>query len=300
VTSNEVSLLGVGKMGAAFVSRWTEAGRPVVLWNRTPAAAAALEGSGVRAVGSIAEAVGHAAVVVTILTNGEALRSVLIDQGGLSAMPAGSTLVDLSTIDVDSSATVAEAAARAGVKYVRGAVSGTPAVVRGGNASLLLSGPADALEAASPVLTEIASAHSVVGEAEEARIVKIAVNSMLAGTMQLLAEAAVLAEASGVSRDVFLGALDATVISSRFVSYKGAALRSRDYAPTFTTADMRKDMALARSQADAVGVTMKVGSVVLDQLTAAVDAGYGPDDFLSLFCVQQALSGIAPDLPKGT
>lgn len=298
MTSNEVALLGVGKMGAAIVDRWTAAGRPVVLWNRTRAAADALAGGTVRVADSVAEAVSGVDVVVTMLTNGNALRAVLLDAGGIAAMKDGATLVDLSTVDVPSSQAIAEAAAARNIRYVRGAVSGTPPVVRAGNASLLLSGPADALEAAAPVLNDITTAHAVVGSAEEARVVKIAVNSMLGGTMQMLAEAVAMAEASGVDRQVFLDALDGTVISSRFVSYKGAALRAKDYAPTFTTADMKKDMTLAREQGDAVGVPMSIASSVLDSLSAAIEAGYGADDFLSLLCVVQDRAGQPVDLAK--
>ena len=294
-----VALLGAGRMGAALVARWVAAGRPVDVWNRTPEAARALEGEGVRAVSSVTEAVTDAPVVVTMLTNGAALTSVLLDQGGLSGMRAGATLVDLSTVDVASSQQIAAAAHERGVRYLRGAVSGTPPVVRSGSASLLLSGPADALEAAKPVLDDITPAHSVVGDAEEARVVKIAVNSMLGGTMQLLAEATLMAEAAGVDRSVFLDALESTVMSSRFVSYKGAAIRTRDYAPTFTTSDMKKDMTLAADLAQSNGVATPVGSAVLTQLATAIAAGYGPDDFLSLFCVEQVESGQPVDLERG-
>ncbi len=295
-----VALLGAGKMGAAFVDRWKAAGRDVVLWNRTPAAAEALAGEGVAVADSVADAVGAADIVVTMLTNGPALASVLVDQGGLAAMKSGATLVDLSTVDVPSSVAVAEAAAAAGVIYLRGAVSGTPPVVRAGNASLLLSGPPEAYVAAKAVLDEITPKHAIVGEAEESRIVKIAVNSMLGGTMQLLAESTALAEASGVSREVFLDALGATVMASPFVSYKSAALRERNYAPTFTTADMKKDLSLARDQAASVGVSLVVGDAVHEQLGAAVDAGYGADDFLALYCIVQAAAGMPVDRTPGS
>lgn len=296
--TDAVALLGTGKMGAALVDRWVAAGRPVVVWNRTPETAQALVRDGVTAAGSVADAVADAGVVVTMLTHGDALRAVLLDGGGLSAMAPGAVLVDLSTVDVASSEAVAAQAADRGTPYVRGAVSGTPPVVRSGAASLLLSGPADAIEAASAVLSEVTPNHAVVGDSEQARVVKIAVNSMLGGTMQLLAEATVLAEAAGVDRGVFLDALDATVMSSRFVSYKGAAMRSRDYAPTFTTADLRKDLRLARGLADAHGVVLPAGDAVLDRVGAAVDAGYGADDFLSLVCVEQLASGRAADVER--
>ena len=293
--TREVALLGAGRMGAALVDRWSAAGRPVVVWNRTPETARALEGEGVRAADSLAEAVSGVEVVVTMLTNGQALTSVVLEQGALASMQPGATLVDLSTVDVASSQQVAAAAEARGVGYLRGAVSGTPAVVRDGAASLLLSGPEDARAAAADVLADITPKHAVVGDAEQARVVKIAVNSMLAGSMQLLAEATVMAEAAGVDRSVFLDALDSTVMASRFVAYKGAALRTRDYRPTFTTADMGKDMGLASALAQSFGVSLPVGEAVLAQLTTAVDAGYGADDFLSLLRVEQAASGQAVD-----
>lgn len=292
-----VTLLGTGKMGAAFVDRWLQAGREVVVWNRNPASAHALAGAGVKVEATARDAAQSSPVVVSMLTNGPAVIAVLLDSGALAAMPLGSVLVDLSTIDVASSVEVARAAVQQGVHYLRGGVSGTPAVVRSGNAALLLSGPPAALAAASDVMNELAVAQTVVGDADEARVVKIAVNSMLGGTMQLLAEATALSEANGVDRGVFLDALDHSVMASRFVAYKGAALRSRDYAATFTTADLQKDIELAARTAADSGVTLPVGSVVLARVSDAVAAGYGAHDFLSLYCTQQRDSGLGVDLP---
>ena len=88
-------------------------------------------------------------------------------------------------------------------------------------------------------------------------------------------------------------------MSSRFISYKGAALRSRDYRATFTTADLKKDMELAKATAETVGVELVLGRAVLAQLIKSVDAGYAALDFLSLFCVEQSESGMAVDV-KGS
>ena len=298
MTADPVALLGAGKMGAALVDRWAEAGRPVVVWNRSAAGAQALVRDGVTASATVAEAVRGCAVVVTSLTDGPALVDVLLDQGGLAALAPGTTLVDLSTVDVASSERVAAAAAEHGIAYVRGAVSGSPLVVRSGAASLLLSGPADAIASARDVLADVTAALHVLGEGEQARVVKIAVNSMLGATMQLLAEATVLVESAGVEREAFLDALDGTVMASRFVSYKGAALRARDYAATFRMIDMRKDLDLAVSLGAASGVPLPVASAVLARTEEAVAAGYADDDFLALVCVEQAAAGRAVDLVR--
>lgn len=295
MTAKTIALLGTGKMGAALVDRWRAAGRDVVVWNRTSSSAEALRGPGVRVASTAAEAAGAADVVVASLTDGGAMCSVLIEQGVIGAMHDGAVLVDLSTVDVPSSVAVAAAAAEHGIPYLRGAVSGSPGVMRAGQASLLLSGPATSHEAVRDVLDDLTETQILVGDAEQARVVKLAVNSMLGATMQILAEAVTLAEASGVTRERFLDAVDASVMHSRFVSYKGAALRERNYAPTFTTADMRKDVLLALGQATSVDVVMPVAELVLDRLDAACAAGYAASDFLALACVEQQASGRSAD-----
>jgi 3-hydroxyisobutyrate dehydrogenase-like beta-hydroxyacid dehydrogenase len=291
MATSDVALLGTGKMGTALVGRWVDAGRTVTVWNRTPERARALAGPHVHVETDLASAARSAPVVVSILTDGEALRHVLLDLGAVAAMPEGSTLVDLSTVDVASSRAVSAAAAERGVRYVRGGVSGTAAVVGSGAAGLLLSATRDALDAARPVLDDVTTRQVVVGEDEEARVVKLAVNMLLAGTTQVLAEAVVMAEASGVPRETVLDAMDSTVMSSKFLSYKGGALRSRDYATTFRTDDLRKDVRLALEQAASVGVTMPVMDGVHAQLDAACDRGWADDDFLVLTRLVQQQAG---------
>jgi 3-hydroxyisobutyrate dehydrogenase-like beta-hydroxyacid dehydrogenase len=299
MATSDVALLGTGKMGAALLGRWVDRGRTVTVWNRTPERARALAGPRVHAETDAASAARSAPVVVSILTDGQALRDVLLDRGAVAAMREGSTLVDLSTVDVASSRAVSAAAAARGVRYVRGGVSGTAAVVGSGAAGLLLSAPPDALDAARPVLDDITTRQVVVGEDEEARVVKLAVNMLLAGTTQVLAEAVVMAEASGVPRETVLDAMDSTVMSSAFLTYKGGALRSRDYTTTFRTDDMRKDARLALEQAQAVGVPMPVMDGVRAQLDAACDRGWADDDFLVLARLVQQRAGRPVDGGSG-
>lgn len=290
-----IVVLGAGKMGAALVDRWAEAGREVVIWNRTLETAQALERPGVSAAPSLEAAVAGATAVVSMLTDGRALRAVLLESGAVRSMSRGTVLIDLSTIDVATSEEVAAECANSGILYVRGAVSGTPSVVRSGQATLLLSAESEAMRAAEPYLSEITPNLTLLGTGEESRVVKIAINGMLAGTMQLLAEATLLAEASGVPREIFLPALDASVLGSRFIAYKGAALRDRNYAPTFTTKDMAKDVSLAIDQAALSGVVTPAAHLVGGQLDAAIAVGHGARDFATLFTLLQSDSRLTPD-----
>lgn len=290
----DVTLIGAGKLGAAFVDRWLAAGRTVAVWNRTTARAEELAGSagpGVTAVAELSAAVAAAPVVVSVVTDGAALRSIFDDQGALAAMNPGVCLVELSTIDVASSAHLAAACAGRGLAYVSGAVSGTAAVVRAGAAGLLLSGSESSLATAEGLLADLSPNRVVVGAAEEAKVAKLATNMLLAATMQGLSEALVMAEAAGLSRESLLTALDSTVLSSRFLSFKGGALRAREYAATFRTADLLKDVDLALDQAAPGGLSLPATATIRDGLVRAVDAGYAEDDFLSMLKVIQAESG---------
>lgn len=291
-----IALLGVGKMGQALLERWVLADRHVVLWNRSHVdLPAEMSSARVDWAHSAADAAAAADVVFTMVTDGQALLSVLLDQGGLAALSPGQVIVDLSTVDVRSSSAAGAEAARLGIGYVRGAVSGTPAVVRSGGSSLLLSGDPLAYEMARPYLDDITGRQTFVGTGEEAKVVKIAINSMLAGTMHMLAEATHLAEASGVPRETFLDAVSNSVIASTFTGYKSSALVERDYRASFTTHDMHKDVQLACDHARERGVPASVAALVLKALDEAIESGYGDDDFLSLHRVIQAQSGSRVD-----
>lgn len=288
---SDVVLLGTGKLGAAAVERWVEAGRSVTVWNRTAERAERLAGPQVAAEADLATAVAQAPVVVTLLSDGPALRDVLLDRGAIAAMKPGSTVMDLSTVDVASSEAVAEAAAERGLQYVRGAVSGTAAVMKSGAAGLLLSGPQAALGTVKTLLDDLGANQVVVGEGEQAKIAKLAANMLLAGTMEVLAEAIVMAEASGLPRETVLDAIGSTVLSSKFLEYKGAALRDRNYEATFTTAALLKDVNLAIAQGESVGVSEPALAAIRGRLDQAVEDGWGEDDFLALTRVVQKEAG---------
>jgi 3-hydroxyisobutyrate dehydrogenase-like beta-hydroxyacid dehydrogenase len=192
-------------------------------------------------------------------------------------------LVDLSTVSPGASRRVASLAERASVDYLRAPVSGNPGVVRAGNLTFIVSGPAEALERARPVLLAIGPTIRVVGDAEQARIVKLATNLVIAGLAQLMAEALVLAEASGVSRAALLETLGASAAGAPFVKYKTEPLLRDDYSATFTSILMEKDLDLVLEAAEAAGVALPLAGELKALIRSTIEAGYGQDDFMALF-----------------
>jgi 3-hydroxyisobutyrate dehydrogenase-like beta-hydroxyacid dehydrogenase len=276
-----VGLIGLGNMGSAFAERLLDAGYDLVLHNRSPDRARALAGRGARVAASAAELAAASDVVLTSLADDDAFESVAAEV--LEAARPGTVLADLSTVSAGVSARVASLAARASVAYLRAPVSGNPAVVRAGNLSFIVSGPADALERAEPVLLAIGPTIHVVGDGEQARIVKLAVNLVLAGLAQLMSEALVLAEASGVSRAALLETMGGSAAGAPFVKYKTEPLLRDDYSATFSTSLMEKDVDLVLEAAEAAHVRLPLAGEIKALVHSAVEAGYGDDDLMALF-----------------
>ena len=268
-------------MGTAIAERLLAAGCDLAVHNRTLEKAEPLGAAGAtlfETAGALAEAVD---VVLTSLADDDALKSVATVVAG-AAQP-GTLLVDLSTVSPAASARVAALADEAGLLYLRAPVSGNPSVVQAGNLTFIASGPREALERAEPTLLAIGRAIHDVGEGEQARVVKLAINLVIGGLAELMAEALVLSEASGVSRAALLETMGDSAAGAPFVKYKTEPLLRDDYSATFTTSLMEKDIDLVLEEAASVGVRLPLAAELKGRIRAAVAAGYGEDDFMALF-----------------
>ena len=148
-----------------------------------------------------------------------------------------------------------------------------------GHLAILASGDAAAFAGARPVLEAIGPALLELGAGEEARVMKLALNLMLAGTTQLLAEALVMGEAHGLGRARMLEVIGGSVVGSPFVKYKAPPLVAEDYTSTFSAAMMHKDLRLVVECAGAAGVPVPVTAIVQQLVQACIGSGMGELDF---------------------
>jgi 3-hydroxyisobutyrate dehydrogenase-like beta-hydroxyacid dehydrogenase len=276
-------------MGTAVAERLLGAGYGVVVFNRTARKAEQLAEQGAEVAETPAELLEQADVVVTSLADDTALEAVAAEV--VSAARPGTVLVDLSTVSPIASARVASLAEDASVEYLRAPVSGNPIVVRAGNLSFMVSGRRETLDRVEPVLLAIGPTIHYVGEGEQARVVKLAINLMIAGLAQLMSEALVLGEAAGVSRQSLLEVMGTSAVGAPFVKYKTEPLLRDDFSATFTTALMEKDIDLVLDAAEEAGLELPVASEMKTLLRAAVDAGYADDDLMALYLHLRSASG---------
>jgi len=283
-----VGLIGLGNMGTAFAERLLDGGYDLLVYNRTAAKADSLAARGATVADTAAELAEQVDVVLTSLPNDEAFESVAEEV--VAAMEPDGVLVDLSTVSPGASARVAGLADEAAVGYLRAPVSGNPTVVRAGNLSIIVSGPRETLDRIEPVIEAIGPTVQYVGAGEQARIVKLALNLMVAGLAQLMSEALVLGEASDVSRRDLLETMGSSAVGAPFVKYKTEPLLHDDFSATFTTALMEKDIDLILDAAKQAGLELPVAQEMKSLLRATAEAGYADDDFMALYLRQRSAS----------
>ena len=221
---------------------------------------------------------------MTMVLDDAALLEVTAGPDGLLTTDGeGRVLVDMSTVSPNASRTVADAAGRAGTGYLRAPVSGNPSVVEAGNLGIIVSGDEQVFRRTEELLHDIGPNVFYVGGSEEARVLKLALNRMIAGSAQLIAEALVLGEAHGLDRARMLEVIGASAAGSPFVKYKTAALVQDDYTATFTAYAMWKDLSLALAAAHEARAPLPVTATIQQLVEGCLGSGWAEVDLMASF-----------------
>ena len=276
-----IAFLGLGRMGLPMAGRLVDAGFPVTLWNRSANRAAALRGAR-RVATTPADAVSGAAVVVLMLADPAAVNDVLTgDAGVASALGHGTLVIDCSTVGPLHASEFAATVRNAAGRFVEAPVIGSVPAAKGGTLTVLAGGDAADVDAAEPVLRRFGKVVRT-GTTGSANALKLVMNLLVGGITELLSEALVLAEHSGLSRDVVRETLLASVLKSPFIEYKAPQLFDRQFAPLFTTGLMLKDLDLVLEHAKAVEVKLPATHSVRDAYAAAASSGHRDEDFAAV------------------
>lgn len=288
-----VGWIGAGRMGLQMAARLLDAGYDVAVYNRTAAKAEPMVSRGAVAVDRPADLAG-CDVVFTMVSGSEDLLQITTGANGVLTDPDRSPalLVDFSTVSMESSAAVREAARKRQTDFLAAPVSGNPKVVSAGKLSLAVSGRQDTFAAAEPLLALFGARVTYVGEDEVARLVKICHNVLLGVVIEALAEVTVLAEKGGTSRAAFLEFINHSVLGSMFTRYKSPALVNLDFTPTFTNPLLLKDFDLGLAAARDLEAPMPLAAAAAALVASALGAGYQTEDFASLILEQARRSGI--------
>jgi len=291
-----VAFVGLGQMGRAMAQRLAEGGFPLRVWNRTRARAEGLPQATVCA--TAREAASGADLVVSSLADDRAVREVALGTDGLLAgLPRGGVHVGTSTISLRLAGELADTHAAAGATYVASPVLGRPDAAARGELWLLTGGDAPAIQRAAPVLARLGQGRIDLGTPRQAALAKLLANFMLAGTIELLAEATTLGEKGGIAPAALVDMLTKTLFGSPVVKGYGPRIAAGQFKPAgFTVPLGLKDVELALEAAHDLQAPLPVASVARDHLIAALAHGRADWDWGALATVVREAAGLpVPD-----
>ncbi|MEJ3654640.1 2-hydroxy-3-oxopropionate reductase [Actinomycetes bacterium KLBMP 9759] len=287
-----IAFIGLGIMGAPMAGHLVDAGHDVVGFNRSRAAVDRLAERGGRAADSVADAVRSADVVITMVPDSPDVEDVALGPDGIYANVKPGTLhVDCSTIRPDVARRIAEAGDGFGVRVVDAPVSGGETGAVEGTLSIMVGGADDDVAAARPYLEVVGKTVVHVGPAGAGQTVKAANQLIVAGNIQLLAEALIFLEAHGVDTGSATEVLGGGLAGSTVLQRKAAGMRAREFAPGFRVDLHHKDLGIVTAAAREAGVAIPLGAHVAQLVGALRAQGHGDLDHSALLLLVEQLSG---------
>jgi 3-hydroxyisobutyrate dehydrogenase-like beta-hydroxyacid dehydrogenase len=279
-----LAFVGLGVMGSEMVCRLLSKGHTVTGYNRTRAKAERLIQKGMKW-GETPRAVCAAAdITLSMVTNEKALAAVMEGPDGiLNAVAPGKFLVDMSTVSPHFSRSIAAKAREKGADMIDAPVSGSVITLQEGRLSVMVGGRRETFDRLKV---------TYVGDNGLALSMKIATNLNLAVQMMAFSEGILLAEKSGISREVAVDVLTNSAIASPMIKYRGPFVLTMPEEAWFDVNMMQKDMLLALDMGRSLDVPLPTTAVSNEFLTAARGMGFAKKDFAVVFDVLARMSGV--------
>jgi 3-hydroxyisobutyrate dehydrogenase-like beta-hydroxyacid dehydrogenase len=289
-----LGFVGLGVMGSEMVNRLLSKGHTVTGFNRTKSKAQWVLDKGMKWAASPAAVAAAADVTLVMVTNSAALENVMHGPDGLLAgLTPGKFVIDMSTVGPAVSRAIAAKVREKGADMVDAPVSGSIITLQQGKLSVMVGGRKETFDRLQPLLLDIGPKVTHVGDNGLALVMKIATNLSLTVQMLAFSEGVLLAEKSGIPREVAVDVITHSVVGSPMVQYRGPfALKMPDEA-WFNVNMMQKDMLLAEELGRQVGVPLPTTAVANEFLTAARGMGLAEKDFAVIFQVLARLSGVS-------
>jgi 3-hydroxyisobutyrate dehydrogenase-like beta-hydroxyacid dehydrogenase len=281
--TRRVGFIGLGTMGGPMATNLANGGVALAVHDANPAASAAIgKLPGVVVTGSPAEVAAAAAVVFTCLPNDAIVREVYLGAGGVAAgAREGSITCDCSTVSPEATLELHRALGTKGVTHLDTPMLGSQPQAVSGEIFFIVGGDASKLPAIEPYLSIMGKLHLHVGPPASGNRVKLLHNGLAAVVSVAVAEALAVCVQSGVDPYVFYDVVmqGGGMAYGRYFDRRVKRMLDGDFSPTFAVELMRKDAGLALDQARAAGVPAPMLEETKRTYDAAVDGGWGREDF---------------------
>ena len=285
--------IGLGAMGGRMANRLIDKGHTVTGYNRTRSKAQWLIDRGMKWADSPRTVAENADVIFVMVTDSKSLDAVSTGPDGfLAGLHDGKIVVDSSTVSPAVSREVAEKVRAKGADMVDAPVSGSVTTLESGKLSVMVGGRRATFDRIRPILEDVGPKVTHVGDNGLALSIKIAHNLSLAVQMLAFSEGVLLAEKSGISREVAVDVLTHSVMASPMVQYRGPFVLGLPEESWFDVNMMQKDLMLALEMGRRLDVPLPTTAVTNEFLTAARGMGLAKYDFAVVFKVLARMAGL--------
>ena len=290
--NTRLGLIGIGNMGSRIAKHLLEHGYQVIAYNRSREPAEALVKYGATVADSIGELASEVDVVVSSLTNDDAVKSVYTDpEGVFTHVRRGSAIIEMSTVLPVTSRQLSELSRKAGAKFLDSPVSGSTPAAEEGTLTLFCGGDEDLFRAAQPIFSSIASQYFYLGGSGSGTAMKLVANTLLGVGMQAIAESVALGQKEGLDRHRLLEVLSHTAVIAPAHLGKLPRADTGDYSAQFAIRLMNKDFGLVLETAAAAKVPMPATAAAFQMNVAEFVEGK-EEDFSAVIKLMERLAGV--------
>lgn len=275
-----VALLGLGVMGSGMAGRLIQNGFEVTVYNRTPGKADALRSQGAKVASTAAEAAAGAQVIISMVAQDNAARSIWLGPvGALAGARPGAVLIECSTISPGWVRELAKHASDRGCDLLDAPVTGSKPQAAAGELLFLVGGDERTVEHARPLFAAMGRGFVHLGPSGSGALVKL-INNFVAGVQVVaIAEALALIERTDLNTEKALAVLTEGAPGSPMVKVAAGRMMERDFSPNFALKLMAKDLQYALAEAKARSLPLTTAAAALETLRKAEQMGRGDDDF---------------------
>lgn len=287
-----VGVAGLGLMGSGIATRLVNTGHELSVYNRSKAKTAKFAKSATVAA-SPKELADGCDLVITVVTDFEAIKEVLLSKNGIAESGNRKVIVaDVSTISPSQSEHCAQALRQAGIEMLGMPVMGGPAAAETGDLVPMVAGSRQAFEKAKPIIEKLGKTFYVGERDGSANTIKLALNLNIALVASAVSEGITLARGCGINPSIFVQILNSTYFKTGLSEKKGPKMVKNDFSPSFHLKNMLKDLELATGTAQAAGITLPQTALAQQIFRAANNSGFSDQDYTSICAFLAKINGM--------
>ena len=265
-------------MGTPMARNLLKAGFPLTVYNRTASRAAPFVASGATLVTHPGELWGRVDIIITMVADDAALKSIYAESGGLleGAIP-GKIVIDMSTVSPATTRELAGLLAAKGVEYLDAPVSGSVKPAEEGQLVIMVGGKRPVYESVLPVFERLGKKSFLLGAQGAGNSAKLAINLLLAFNVQGLAESVLFAQENGIARKDMLGVINESALANGLIRLKIPSIEKNKFQPAFALKLLAKDLRLAKEQG-----LHTPGGLVLEESFQEATHEWGEQDMMAI------------------